>query len=92
LFTDSINGDYGGRRGLSQLFGVTSFFWFRSSKRELLALNEIHLTGQASDDGLTRKFLEEEMIVDIENASLLLTHKGRSLLVRGSPYLWDIVA
>ncbi len=60
------------------------------SRRELLALKEIHLTGQVSDDGLARKFVEEDMIVDIEIGNLLLTHKGRSLLVRGSPYLWDI--
>ena len=56
--------------------------------RELLALKEIHLTGQGSDNSLVRKFVEQEMIVDIEVDSLLLTHKGRSLLVRGSPSLW----
>ena len=60
------------------------------SMRELLALKEIHLTGQTSNKRLVRKFVEEEMIVDIEVDSLLLTHKGRSLLVRGSPALWDI--
>jgi hypothetical protein len=60
------------------------------SLRELLALKEIHLTGQTSNKRLVRKFVEEEMIVDIEVDSLLLTHKGRSLLVRGSPALWDI--
>lgn len=60
------------------------------SLRELLTLKEIHLTGQTSNKRLVRKFVEEEMIVDIEVDSLLLTHKGRSLLVRGSPALWDI--
>lgn len=60
------------------------------SMRELLALKEIHLTGQTSNKRLVRKFVEEEMIVDIEVDSLLLTHKGRGLLVRGSPALWDI--
>ena len=60
------------------------------SLRELLALKEIHLTGQTSNKRLVRKFVEEEMIVDIEVDSLLLTHTGRSLLVRGSPALWDI--
>lgn len=60
------------------------------SLRELLALKEIHLTGQTSNKRLVRKFVEEEMIVDIEVDSLLLTHKGRSLLVRGSPALWGI--
>jgi len=62
------------------------------SLRELLALKEIHLTGQASDKRLVRQFVEAEMIVDIEVDSLLLTHKGRSLLVRGSPALWDVAA
>jgi hypothetical protein len=62
------------------------------SVRELLALKEIHLTGQSWDKKLVRKFVEEEMIVDIEVANLLLTHKGRSLLVRGSPALWDVAA
>ena len=62
------------------------------SVRELLALKEIHLTGQTSDKRLVRQFVEEEMIVDIEIDRLLLTHKGRSLLVRGSPALWDIAA
>ena len=62
------------------------------SVRELLALKEIHLTGQTSDKRLVRQFVEEEMIVDIEIDRLLLTHKGRSFLVRGSPALWDIAA
>jgi hypothetical protein len=44
------------------------------SRHELLALKEIHLTGQASDKGLVRKFVDQ----------------GRGLLVRGSPSLWDI--
>jgi len=60
------------------------------SRHELLALKEIHLTGQASDKGLVRKFVEQEMVIDIEVDNLLLTHKGRGLLVLGSPSLWDI--
>jgi len=59
------------------------------SRHELLALKEIYLTGQASDKELVRKLVEEEMVVDIEVDNLLLTHKGRGLLVRGSPSLWD---
>ena len=62
------------------------------SLRELLALKQIHLTGQTLDKSLVRQFVEQEMIVDIEVDNLLLTHKGRSLLVRGSPALWDIAA
>jgi hypothetical protein len=60
------------------------------SRRELLVLKEIHLTGETSDKKLARKLAEKDIIVDIEIGSLLLTRKGRSLLVRGSPALWDI--
>ena len=59
------------------------------SKRELLALKEIHLTGETLDKELVRKFVDSDIVVDVEVGSLLLTHKGRSLLVRGSPALWD---
>jgi hypothetical protein len=62
------------------------------SRRELLLLKEIYLTGGTSDKGIVGKFVEEDIIVDIDVGSLLLTHKGRSLLVRGSPALWDVAA
>ena len=62
------------------------------SKRELLALKEIHLTGEASDKELIRKSVDSDIVVDVEVGSLLLTHKGRSLLVRGSPALWNMAA
>jgi hypothetical protein len=62
------------------------------SVRELLVLKEIHRTGQSSDKILVRKFVEDEMIVDIEVDDLLLADKGRRLLVRGSPALWGIAA
>jgi hypothetical protein len=62
------------------------------SKREILVLKEIHLTGETSDKELIRKFVESDIVVDVEVGSLLLTHKGRSLLVRGSPALWDSAA
>ena len=62
------------------------------SKRELLVLKEIHMTGETSDKGLARKLAERDIIADLEVGSLLLTHKGRSLLVRGSPALWDMAA
>ena len=62
------------------------------SLRELLVLKEIHLTGQTWDQKLVGKFVKDEMIVDVEVDRLLLTNKGRSLLVRGSPALWDIAA
>lgn len=61
-------------------------------RRELLILKEIYLTGETSDKGIVRKFVEEDIIVDIDVGRLLLTDKGRSLLVRGSPALWDVAA
>ena len=45
------------------------------SRHELLALKEIHLTGQASDKGLVRKFVEQEMVIEVDNLSL--THRAR---------------
>ena len=62
------------------------------SKRELLALKEIHLTGETLDKELIRKFVEDDIIADLNVSGLLLTHKGRKLLVRGSPALWDMAA
>jgi hypothetical protein len=62
------------------------------SKHELLALKEIHLTGEGSDKELVREFVERNIIVDLEVGSFVLTHKGRGLLVRGSPALWDNAA
>ena len=62
------------------------------SKRELLALKEIHLTGETSDKELIRKFVDSDIVVDVEVDNLLLTNKGRGLLVRGSPALWDVAA
>ena len=62
------------------------------SKRELLALKEIHLTGQTSDKDVILKFVESDIVVDVGVGSLLLTHKGRGLLVRGSPALWSMAA
>ena len=62
------------------------------SKRELLALKEIHLTGETSDKEIVRKFVECDIVADVEVGNLLLTNKGRGLLVRGSPALWDMAA
>ena len=59
------------------------------SRHELLALKEIRLTGQTTQQVLVRQLLEENVIVDAEGR-LDLTSKGRSLLVRGSPSLWEM--
>ena len=62
------------------------------SRHELLALREIGLTGQTVQQTLIRHLLDEKIIMDIEGGLLDLTSKGRRLLVRGSPLLWDIAA
>jgi hypothetical protein len=59
------------------------------SRHELLALREIRLTGQTRQKILVRQLLDEKIIVDVEGC-LDLTSKGRSLLVRGSPALWEM--
>lgn len=59
------------------------------SRHELLALKEIRLTGQTSQTVLVRQLLDEKIIVETEG-NLNLTSKGRSLLVRGSPSLWEM--
>jgi hypothetical protein len=38
---------------------------------------------------LARQFIEKEIIVDVEG-NLNVTPKGRSLLVRGSPSMWQM--
>ena len=59
------------------------------SRHELLVLKEIRLTGQTSQTVLVRQLLDEKIIVEAEG-NLNLTSKGRSLLVRGSPSLWEM--
>jgi hypothetical protein len=59
------------------------------SRHELLALREIRLTGQTTQKILVRQLLDKQIIVDVEGF-LALTSKGRSLLVRGSPSLWQM--
>jgi hypothetical protein len=59
------------------------------SPHELLVLREIHLTGQTTQKILERQFIDKEIIVDVEG-NLNVTSKGRSLLVRGSPSLWEM--
>jgi len=63
------------------------------SRDELFTLKEIALTGQIGQrTHLVHKFLEKEIIIDAEGGFLELTPKGRRLLVRGSPLLWDVAA
>ncbi len=60
------------------------------SRRELLVLKEIRLTGRTSDGVIARQLAEDKMIVDAQGGRLELTAEGRRMLVRGSPALWDI--
>ena len=61
------------------------------SRLELLALKEIGLTGQTAQHGLVSQLLDEEIIADTDGG-FDLTPKGRHLLVRGSPLLWNVAA
>lgn len=60
------------------------------SRRELLVLKEIHLMGRTIDPAMALKFLNDDMIIDSPDCCMQLTARGRRLLVRGSPLLWDI--
>lgn len=60
------------------------------SRRELLALKEIRLKGQTSDRTMVLQLLNDDLVVDLPDTPLQLTPKGRRMLVRGSPSLWDV--
>jgi len=60
------------------------------SRRELLVLKEIRLKGQTSDRTMVLQLLNDDMIVALPDTPLQLTQKGRRMLVRGSPSLWDV--
>ena len=57
-------------------------------RHELLALIEIRLTGCTA----MHQLLDNEMIIDLHGDRLQLTNRGRRMLVRGSPLLWDVAA
>jgi len=61
------------------------------SRPELIALKEIAMTGRATDAGLLLRLFALGSVAG-DSHDLRLTGKGRSLLVRGSPLLWDIAA
>ena len=62
------------------------------SRHELLALMEIRLTGRTSNSAIIRQLLDNELIVGFEVGYLQLKAKGRRMLVRGSPSLWDVAS
>jgi hypothetical protein len=59
---------------------------------ELSALMEIRLIGWSDDRTTMLQLLDKDMITDRSDGVLRLTDKGRSMLVRGSPSLWDVAA
>ncbi len=61
-------------------------------RHELLALIEIRLTGRTGNCTAMYQLLDNGMIVDLHGGRLQLTSRGRRMLVRGSPSLWDVVA
>jgi hypothetical protein len=60
------------------------------SRRELLVLKEIRLKGQTSDRTMVLQLVNDDLVVDLTDTPLQLTPKGRRMLVRGSPSLWDV--
>jgi hypothetical protein len=62
------------------------------SRRELLALKEIRLTGRTADCTIMLQLLNDNMIASFQDGCLQLTAKGRRMLVRGSPSLWDMAS
>ena len=58
----------------------------------LLALKQIGLTGLSADRRIVSRLLEDEMILRSSDGRLILTGKGRRMLVRGSPLLWDVAS
>jgi hypothetical protein len=62
------------------------------SRRDLLVLKEIRLTGHASDHEAVCRLLGEKLIAGVRGECFELTVKGRRMLVRGSPSLWNASA
>jgi hypothetical protein len=62
------------------------------SRRELLALKEIRLIGRTIDRTIALQLYGKKLIIDSEDCCLQFTTKGRRMLVRGSPSLWDLAS
>ena len=62
------------------------------SRRELLTLKEIRLKGRATDRTMALQLINDDLIIGSPGAYLKLTAKGRRMLVRGSPTLWDVAS
>jgi hypothetical protein len=61
-------------------------------RHELLALKEIRLNGASIDGTTMRQLRDMEMITELHDGRLRLTNRGRKMLVRGSPSLWDLAS
>ena len=59
-------------------------------RRQLLALKEIQQTGRATNRTMALELFDEDMISEFHDGTLHLTAKGRRMLVRGSPSLWNV--
>ena len=62
------------------------------SRRELFALREIRSMGRTADRPMEIQLLNNDMIIKVQDNCLQLSAKGRRMLVRGSPFLWDIAS
>jgi hypothetical protein len=62
------------------------------SRRELLGLKEVRLKGRATDRTLALQLINDDLIIGSPCGYLKLTAKGRRMLVRGSPSLWDMAS
>jgi hypothetical protein len=62
------------------------------SRRELLALREIHDVGRTTDPATALQLLAAGMIRQVPNDHFHLTDEGRRMLLRGSPSLWNSAA
>jgi hypothetical protein len=49
------------------------------SRRELLALKEIHLIGRTTDRTIALQLYNDDMIIDSQDCCLQLTAKGRRM-------------
>ena len=62
------------------------------SRRELLGLKEIALSGRVTDSALATQLIDDHLTVGSPAGYLKLTAKGRRMLLRGSASLWELVS
>lgn len=62
------------------------------SRQELLGLKEVRSTGRAANSALGNQLIRDNLVGVTSAGELVLTLKGRRLLLRGSPALWDIAS